>query len=96
MNFENITFTVDNGIARITLNRPDKLNSFTDDMHAELRVALEDREVGFRHQHFDVVEHRGEERPHGLGRAQARRGVRAAPPSPDPAGRGVPTRRSRP
>ena len=41
MNFENITFTVDNGIARITLNRPEKLNSFTDDMHAELRVALD-------------------------------------------------------
>ncbi len=41
MNFENITFTVDNGVARITLNRPDKLNSFTDAMHAELRVALD-------------------------------------------------------
>ena len=41
MNFENITFTVTGGIARITLNRPDKLNSFTDAMHAELRVALD-------------------------------------------------------
>ena len=41
MNFENITFTVESGIARITLNRPDKLNSFTEDMHAELRVALD-------------------------------------------------------
>jgi 2-(1,2-epoxy-1,2-dihydrophenyl)acetyl-CoA isomerase len=41
MNFENITFTVTGGVARITLNRPDKLNSFTDDMHAELRVALD-------------------------------------------------------
>ena len=41
MKFENILFDVQNGIARLTLNRPDKLNSFTDDMHAELRVALD-------------------------------------------------------
>jgi 2-(1,2-epoxy-1,2-dihydrophenyl)acetyl-CoA isomerase len=41
MNFENILFEVRDGVARITLNRPDKLNSFTDDMHAELRVALD-------------------------------------------------------
>ena len=41
MNFETITFSVDAGIARLTLNRPDKLNSFTGQMHAELRVALD-------------------------------------------------------
>ena len=41
MNFENITFTVEAGIARLTLNRPDKLNSFTGAMHAELRTALD-------------------------------------------------------
>src|SRR5574343_1125794 len=41
MNFENITFTVEAGIARLTLNRPDKLNSFTGEMHAELRTALD-------------------------------------------------------
>ena len=41
MNFENIIFAVEAGIARLTLNRPDKLNSFTEDMHAELRVALD-------------------------------------------------------
>ena len=41
MNFANIAFAVDGGIARLTLNRPDKLNSFTEDMHAELRTALD-------------------------------------------------------
>ena len=41
MNFENITFAVRDGVARITLNRPDKLNSFTGEMHAELRDALD-------------------------------------------------------
>ncbi len=41
MNFANIQYEVAAGVARLTLNRPDKLNSFTDDMHAELRVALD-------------------------------------------------------
>ncbi|MCG2579212.1 2-(1,2-epoxy-1,2-dihydrophenyl)acetyl-CoA isomerase PaaG [Dechloromonas sp. XY25] len=41
MNFENITFSVEAGIARLTLSRPDKLNSFTGQMHAELRIALD-------------------------------------------------------
>ncbi len=35
-----ILYTYADGIARITLNRPDRLNSFTDAMHAELREAL--------------------------------------------------------
>jgi 2-(1,2-epoxy-1,2-dihydrophenyl)acetyl-CoA isomerase len=38
MSYENILFQIDAGIARITLNRPDRLNSFT--MAAELRDAL--------------------------------------------------------
>ena len=41
MNFENIKLEVQDGIARLTLNRPDRLNSFNDAMHAELRVALD-------------------------------------------------------
>jgi 2-(1,2-epoxy-1,2-dihydrophenyl)acetyl-CoA isomerase len=40
MTYENILFAVDGGIARLTLNRPDRLNSFNDAMHAEVRDAL--------------------------------------------------------
>jgi 2-(1,2-epoxy-1,2-dihydrophenyl)acetyl-CoA isomerase len=40
MNYEQIRFETGNGIARITLNRPDRLNSFTTQMHGELRHAL--------------------------------------------------------
>ena len=39
--FKNIHFELsDNGVARLIFNRPDKLNSFTDEMHAEIRDAL--------------------------------------------------------
>ena len=40
MSYESIVLDVADGIARITLNRPDRLNSFTASMHAELRDAL--------------------------------------------------------
>ncbi|MGH8308465.1 MAG: 2-(1,2-epoxy-1,2-dihydrophenyl)acetyl-CoA isomerase PaaG, partial [Steroidobacteraceae bacterium] len=38
--FETIIFSVEEGVARLTLNRPDKLNSFNTAMHAEVREAL--------------------------------------------------------
>ncbi|MFC3106479.1 2-(1,2-epoxy-1,2-dihydrophenyl)acetyl-CoA isomerase PaaG [Undibacterium arcticum] len=41
MNYQNIMFEIQDGIARLTLNRPDKLNSFTVAMHLEVREALE-------------------------------------------------------
>lgn len=41
MEYKNIQFAVEAGVARLTLNRPDKLNSFTGEMHAELRDALD-------------------------------------------------------
>src|SRR5579864_251373 len=40
MAYETIDFKTDGPIARITLNRPDRLNSFTAQMHEELRDAL--------------------------------------------------------
>ena len=40
MTYESIIFSNEQGIARLTLNRPDRLNSFTDAMHAEVRDAL--------------------------------------------------------
>ncbi|HKU87143.1 MAG TPA: 2-(1,2-epoxy-1,2-dihydrophenyl)acetyl-CoA isomerase PaaG [Casimicrobiaceae bacterium] len=40
MSYEQIRFETADGIARITLNRPDRLNSFTTQMHGELRDAL--------------------------------------------------------
>ena len=41
MTFETITYSVEAGIARLTLNRPDRLNSFTDAMHEEIRRAMD-------------------------------------------------------
>jgi 2-(1,2-epoxy-1,2-dihydrophenyl)acetyl-CoA isomerase len=41
MNQPAILLNVTDGVAEITLNRPDKLNSFTRSMHAELRAALD-------------------------------------------------------
>lgn len=40
MTYQNILFDLSGGIARLTLNRPDKLNSFTAAMHAEVADAL--------------------------------------------------------
>jgi 2-(1,2-epoxy-1,2-dihydrophenyl)acetyl-CoA isomerase len=42
MAYETILLDQADGIARITLNRPDRLNSFTRAMHAELRQALDE------------------------------------------------------
>ncbi len=40
MDYDTIDFKLDDAIARITLNRPDRLNSFTAQMHEELKAAL--------------------------------------------------------
>ena len=40
MSYDSILFEIKEGIARLTLNRPDRLNSFTAAMHEEVRAAL--------------------------------------------------------
>ena len=46
MDYKNIEVLNEGGIARIWLNRPDKLNSFTAEMHGELSEALTQIEAG--------------------------------------------------
>lgn len=41
MHYESILFTVEGGVATLTLNRPARLNCFTAAMHEELRHALD-------------------------------------------------------
>ena len=41
MDFQDILFDVSDGIATITLNRPDKLNAFTGRMMYEIIAALD-------------------------------------------------------
>lgn len=41
MNEPTVLFELSDGVARVTLNRPDRLNSFNVEMHRELREALE-------------------------------------------------------
>ena len=41
MNYDSIQFKVEGGVAVLTLNRPDRLNSFTRAMHLEVRDALD-------------------------------------------------------
>ena len=40
MSYQTILFELRGGIARLTLNRPERLNSFNTEMHAEVRAAL--------------------------------------------------------
>jgi 2-(1,2-epoxy-1,2-dihydrophenyl)acetyl-CoA isomerase len=41
MTYKTIVFSLEQGIARLTLNRPERLNSFTVEMHGEVRDALD-------------------------------------------------------
>ncbi len=41
MSFETIEYSVDGGVATLALNRPDSLNSFNQQMHAEVREAMQ-------------------------------------------------------
>jgi 2-(1,2-epoxy-1,2-dihydrophenyl)acetyl-CoA isomerase len=44
MAFETIEFSIGDGAARLTLNRPDRLNAFTVEMHREISAALDEVE----------------------------------------------------
>jgi 2-(1,2-epoxy-1,2-dihydrophenyl)acetyl-CoA isomerase len=47
MAFDTIQFSIDDqGVARLVLNRPDRLNSFTVQMHGEVAQALDQLEAG--------------------------------------------------
>ena len=46
MSYQTILFEQQAGVARLTLNRPDKLNSFNVEMHLEVRDALESTRNG--------------------------------------------------
>ena len=41
MDYQSVILAADGAVATVTLNRPDKLNSFTSEMHARLRDALD-------------------------------------------------------
>lgn len=45
MTYNTIQFDIDDGAARLTLDRPDRLNSFTVEMHEEVRDALDQVEA---------------------------------------------------
>jgi len=45
MNYQTIQYSVGDGIGRLTLNRPERLNSFNEQMHTEVRAVL-DRVAG--------------------------------------------------
>jgi 2-(1,2-epoxy-1,2-dihydrophenyl)acetyl-CoA isomerase len=42
MTYETIKLAIADGVATLMLNRPDRLNSFTDQMHADIRAALDE------------------------------------------------------
>ena len=46
MPYQTINFGLENGIARLTLNRPERLNSFTAEMHMEVAHALRSVQEG--------------------------------------------------
>lgn len=41
MQYQSILFEITDSVARLTLNRPDRLNAFTESMHEEMRHALD-------------------------------------------------------
>jgi 2-(1,2-epoxy-1,2-dihydrophenyl)acetyl-CoA isomerase len=46
MSYQTILYEVKGGAGRLTLNRPDKLNSFNEQMHEEVREAIDQATIG--------------------------------------------------
>ena len=40
--YDTILFSIDGGVAKLTLNRPDRLNSFNEQMHADIQRAFDE------------------------------------------------------
>ena len=95
MSYETILFEVDGGIARLTLNRPDKLNSFNTQMHGEVREALasipEQRRAraGAHRRRPRLLRRTGSRRSRGRARLARRRSRRIAGKPLQPAGAGI-------
>src|ERR1700741_4681600 len=48
MSYETISFAIEKGVARLVLNRPDRLNAFNVRMHGEVMDALSHLTAGFK------------------------------------------------
>lgn len=83
MNYENILFEMEGGIARITLNRPDKLNSFTVAMHNEVADAMSQVESAVAESTVRVLVISGSGRGFCAGQDLSQRVRKEGEPPPD-------------
>jgi 2-(1,2-epoxy-1,2-dihydrophenyl)acetyl-CoA isomerase len=80
VSFNTVALDVTGGVARLTLNRPDRLNSFTVEMHCEVAAALE---VVERHSEVRVLVLTGAGRAFCAGQDLADRAVAPGGPPVD-------------
>ncbi|MDE1925725.1 MAG: 2-(1,2-epoxy-1,2-dihydrophenyl)acetyl-CoA isomerase [Burkholderiales bacterium] len=83
MKYENILFDTADGIARLTLNRPDKLNSFNVAMHEEVAQALAEVARGATDRSLRVLVLTGAGRGFCAGQDLADRSVAPGGEAPD-------------
>lgn len=81
--FETIRLDVADGVATLTLNRPDRLNSFNDAMHGEVREALARVREGRRDGSVRVLVLTGAGRGFCAGQDLSDRAVAASDEAPD-------------
>ncbi|WP_310601148.1 2-(1,2-epoxy-1,2-dihydrophenyl)acetyl-CoA isomerase PaaG [Desulfobulbus sp.] len=80
---EAIVLNVVDGVATLTLNRPDRLNSFNDDMHREMRAALAAVQAGRTDGSVRVLVITGAGRGFCAGQDLSDRNVAAGDEAPD-------------